>query len=140
MVPMHEKSCGAVVFKREEGFRYLLLHYEAGHWDFVKGQVEPHETERETAMRELKEETGISDASFVEGFKEQIGYFYRRDGKTISKEVIFFLVESRESRVKISYEHVGYEWLDYEAAMARLTFLNARNILEKANAFLKKQA
>jgi 8-oxo-dGTP pyrophosphatase MutT (NUDIX family) len=116
------------------------LHYEAGHWDFVKGQVEPHETERETAMRELKEETGISDASFVEGFKEQIGYFYRRDGKTISKEVIFFLVESRESRVKISYEHVGYEWLDYEAAMARLTFLNARNILEKANAFLKKQA
>jgi bis(5'-nucleosidyl)-tetraphosphatase len=135
---LYEKSCGAVVFRRDGPVKYLLLHYEAGHWDFVKGQIEPQETEKDTVMRELKEETGISDASFIDGFRQKIGYFYRRNGRTVSKEVVFFLVESKESRVKLSYEHVGYDWLDYDAAMARLTFRNARNVLEKAEEFLKE--
>ena len=56
---LKEKSCGAVIFhKKEELIRYLLLNYAAGHWDFVKGNVEPNETEKETVVRELKEETG----------------------------------------------------------------------------------
>lgn len=136
---LHEKSCGAVVFKRNGEVKYLLLHYEAGHWDYVKGQVEPHESEMETVLRELQEETGITEASFLEGFREVIGYFYRREGKTVNKEVIFYLVESRESEVRLSYEHIGFEWLSYEKAMARLTFPNARNILEKTNDYLKRR-
>ena len=44
LMSLHEKSCGAVVFKRDGEVQYLLLHYEAGHWDYVKGQVEPHES------------------------------------------------------------------------------------------------
>ena len=60
---IREKSCGAVVFlKKEEQTKYLLLNYAAGHWDFVKGNVEPNETEKETVLRELKEETAITDA------------------------------------------------------------------------------
>jgi 8-oxo-dGTP pyrophosphatase MutT (NUDIX family) len=132
-----EKSCGAVVFKRDVEVQYLLLHYEAGHWDYVKGQVEPHETEKDTVTRELEEETGIVDARFVEGFREEINYFYRREGKTVYKEVIFFLIESKDSRVKLSYEHVGYEWLNYEKAMAKLTFANAKKVLLKAHEFLR---
>ena len=138
LMSLREKSCGAVVFKRDGEVRYLLLHYEAGHWDYVKGQVEPHEIERDTVTRELKEETGITDACFIEGFREQISYFYRREGRTVYKEVIFFLIESKESRVKLSYEHVGYEWLNYEKAMAKLTFANARRVLERAHDFLRK--
>ena len=76
----HEKSCGAVVFKRDGEVEYLLLHYEAGHWDYVKGQVEQDESEKDTVTRELKEETGITDARFIEGFREEISYFYRRRG------------------------------------------------------------
>jgi 8-oxo-dGTP pyrophosphatase MutT (NUDIX family) len=132
-----EKSCGAVVFKRDGEVQYLLLHYEAGHWDYVKGQVEPHETEKDTVTRELEEETGIVNARFVEGFREEINYFYRREGKTVYKEVIFFLIESKDSRVKLSYEHVGYEWLNYEKAMAKLTFANAKKVLLKAHEFLR---
>ena len=61
---LREKSCGAVIFiKKDDSTKYLLLNYEAGHWDFVKGNVEPNETEKETVVRELKEETGITDAS-----------------------------------------------------------------------------
>ena len=136
---LHEKSCGAVVFKKNGEVKYLLLHYEAGHWDYVKGQVEPHESERETVLRELQEETGITEASFIEGFREVISYFYRREGKTVNKEVIFYLIESQESEVRLSYEHIGFEWLNNEKAMARLTFSNAKKVLEKANDFLKQR-
>jgi bis(5'-nucleosidyl)-tetraphosphatase len=133
-----EKSCGAVVFKRNEEVQYLLLHYEAGHWDYVKGQVEPHESEKGTVTRELEEETGITNPRFIEGFREEINYFYRRDRRTVYKEVIFFLIESKDSNVKLSYEHVGYEWLNYEEAMAKLTFANAKKVLARAHEFLGK--
>jgi bis(5'-nucleosidyl)-tetraphosphatase len=133
----HEKSCGAVVFRKNREVEYLLLHYEAGHWDYVKGQVEPNESEKDTAMRELKEETSIEKAHFVEGFREEISYFYRRDGKTILKKVVFFLLEAKVSEVRLSYEHIGYEWATFGKATERLTFSNARKTLKKAHDFLK---
>ena len=132
-----EKSCGAVVFKRNREIDYLLLHYGAGHWDYVKGQVESSETERDTVKRELKEETGIEEAVFVEGFREEISYFYRREGKTILKKVMFYLVETTKSGIRLSFEHTGYEWLNYQRAMEKLTFVNAKKVLTKANEFLK---
>jgi bis(5'-nucleosidyl)-tetraphosphatase len=137
---LHEKSCGAVVFfKTLEKTKYLLLQYEAGHWDFVKGNVEPDESEKETVLRELQEETGIIDAQFIEGFKEKIIYFYRRQGETVQKEVIFFVIQSQTEKVQLSFEHVGYIWLDYQKAMTKLTFKNARHILQKAHSFLKNK-
>ena len=134
---LREKSCGAVVFLKNTEVKYLLLHYEAGHWDFVKGNVEPNETEQETVIRELREETGITDAKFIEAFKEKIDYFYRRQGTTIHKEVIFYLMETHTETVKISYEHVGYIWLNYQQAMEKLTFKNARDVLQKAHKLMK---
>ncbi|MCW4045488.1 MAG: NUDIX domain-containing protein [Candidatus Bathyarchaeota archaeon] len=135
---LNEKSCGAVVYTRNVDIHYLLLHYEAGHWDFVKGNVEPNETEKETVIRELKEETGITDAKFIEGFKQKITYFYRRQGNTIHKEVTFFLIETRTRQVTISFEHIGYEWLNYTQAMEKLTFKNAKTVLQNAHEFLKQ--
>lgn len=137
---LREKSCGAVVFIRQENStKYLLLNYAAGHWDFVKGNVEPNETEKETVLRELKEETGITDARFIEGFKETIAYFYRRQGLTVNKEVVFFIIETHTEKVELSFEHVGYIWLDYQHAMEKLTFKNAIDVMQKAHDFLKKQ-
>jgi len=132
-----EKSCGAVVFRKIREFEYLLLHYEAGHWDFVKGQVEVNESEKETVMRELEEETKITDAHFVGNFREEISYIYRRKGKTIYKKVAYFLVQAQKSKVTLSYEHVAYVWLTYEKAIERLTFKNAKDVLKKAHEFLK---
>ena len=136
---LREKSCGAIVFAKNVEVHYLLLHYEAGHWDFVKGNVEPNESERDTVIRELKEETSIADAQFVDGFREKIEYFYRRQGATIHKEVVFFLIEAHTEKIELSYEHVGYDWLDYQRAMEKLTFKNAKDMLQKAHEFLKKQ-
>jgi len=134
---LREKSCGAVVFiVKENGIHYLLLHYEAGHWDFVKGNVEPNESEKNTVLRELQEETGIAAAKFVEGFKEKVEYFYRRQGATIHKEVVFYLIETQTEKVKLSFEHIGFVWLDYQHSKERLNFSNAKNVLQKANDFL----
>ncbi|MEM3000264.1 MAG: NUDIX domain-containing protein [Candidatus Bathyarchaeia archaeon] len=136
---IREKSCGAIVFLKDKEVKYLLLHYEAGHWDFVKGNVEPNENEKETVIRELREETGITDAQFIEGFREKIEYFYRRQGAKVHKEVIFFLAETHTEKVELSYEHVGYIWLDYQSALEKLTFRNAKMLLKKAHELLKAQ-
>jgi bis(5'-nucleosidyl)-tetraphosphatase len=137
---LREKSCGAVVFiKQSESVKYLMLNYTAGHWDFVKGNVEANEKEKETVVRELGEETAITDAAFIEGFREAIAYFYRRQGLTVHKEVVFFLMESKTDKVTLSFEHIGYIWLDYKQAMEKLTFKNAKDVLQKAHAFMKQQ-
>jgi len=134
-----EKSCGAIIFKRQkEGIKYLLLHYEAVHWDFPKGHQEKNEKEEITAARETKEETGIEDIEFADGFREVMAYFYKRGGETIHKEVVFFLAQSAAEEVTISKEHIGYAWLCYENAHKKLTFNNAKEVLRKADEFLNK--
>jgi len=135
----HEKSCGAVIFRVGNGTEYLLLHYEAGHWDFVKGHVEKGESEEETVRRETLEETGLENISFMSDFRERIDYFYRRRGRTVSKEVIFYLISnSGDEQVKISGEHIGYEWLPYREALERLTYKNAKETLRKAEDYVQR--
>jgi 8-oxo-dGTP pyrophosphatase MutT (NUDIX family) len=124
-----EKSCGAVIFKEN---KYLLLHYEGGHWDFVKGHVERGETEKGTVLRETQEEVGITEVSFIEGFRHRIGYYYRRAGNTVFKEVIFYLLESKTDAVRLSREHVGFEWMSFERSYDRLTYKNAKDTIQKA--------
>jgi bis(5'-nucleosidyl)-tetraphosphatase len=134
----HEKSCGAVVFtKSADDVEYLLLRYAAGHWDFVKGNVEPNESEIDTVLRELKEETGITANGTIDGFRERIEYYYRRQGDTIRKEVVFYLIETSAKKVQLSFEHVDFAWLSYQATMDKLTFKNAKDVLQKARAFLQ---
>ncbi len=134
-----EKSSGAVVFRKDKHVKYLLLHYEAGHWDFPKGHIEKNESEQQAALREIKEETGVSGVSFVDGFKETIKYFYKKEGKTVFKTVVFFIAETKTEKVKISFEHIGSEWLEYKDAFERLTYKNAKDVLEKADKFLMKK-
>jgi bis(5'-nucleosidyl)-tetraphosphatase len=135
----HEKSCGAVIFRARNGTEYLLLHYEAGHWDFVKGHVEKNESEQETVRREILEETGLRTHRFLDEFRQRINYFYRRRSRTVSKEVIFYFVEALgDEQVKISGEHIGYEWLPYDQALERLTYKNAKETLRKAEGHLQR--
>jgi len=133
---LKERSAGAVIFRKEgQETYYLLLYYEGGHWDFPKGNIEKGETPEETAVREIQEETGITSLKFIPGFRKTITYFYKRRGNTIFKQVIFFLVETADREVKISWEHQGFEWFDYRQAMERLTFENAKAILRAAHTY-----
>jgi len=129
-----ERSAGVVVcMEKPDGNRFLLLNYPTGHWDFVKGKIEQGETLHQTAVRETKEETGISDLEFVEGFEEKINYNFQFEGELIQKEVVFFLAKTKTDTVNVSHEHLDYTWLDYENALEKVTYQNAKNILSKAN-------
>jgi 8-oxo-dGTP pyrophosphatase MutT (NUDIX family) len=131
-----EKSCGAVIFRQNSERKYLLLHYEGGHWDFVKGHMEGNETEMETVLRETREEVDIADLSFIEGFRHRISYYYRRAGQTVFKEVIFYLLEAKTDSVRLSREHVGFDWLPFDRAYERLTFKNAKDTIKRARDYL----
>ncbi|MHA1616853.1 MAG: bis(5'-nucleosyl)-tetraphosphatase [Candidatus Njordarchaeales archaeon] len=134
-----ERSAGAIVFQKEDGKAlYLLLHYPAGHWDFPKGNIEKGEKEIEAARREIIEETGITDIEFIFGFREKIEYYYRKGKDLVHKEVIFFLAKTRQEKVRLSYEHVGYAWLRYEEALKKVTYESSRKVLEKAHEYLKR--
>ena len=132
MVLKEEKSIAAVLYYHKE---YLLLKYGLGHWEFVKGHIEPGETEKETIMRELKEETGIADAMIIEGFKENYDYFFTSGKNKIHKFVTCYLIKSYTQDISLSYEHVGYKWLPFKSARKQLTYNNAKKILTKAHNF-----
>lgn len=135
-----ERSAGAVIFRREGGrCLFLLLHYQGGHYDWPKGNIERGESELDTVRREVLEETGIADLTFYDGFRETIMYFYSRGGERIRKTVAFYLAETGTSEVKLSWEHVGYKWADFEESMNTLTYRNSREVLRKAKEFLERR-
>jgi len=132
-----QKSAGIVLFRNDSGKNeFLLLNYPQGHWDFIKGKVEQGETPHETALRETKEETGISDIEFIDGFKESVEYDFRFKNEDIHKKVIFFLAKTNEKKISLSHEHNDFVWLEYDDALKKTTFRNAKNVLSKANEFL----
>ena len=137
-----ERSAGAVVFYKEGSAEpeYLLLHYTAGHWDFPKGNIEAGENEKQAAIREIREETGITDVEFLDGFRMKIDYRYRHGRRLVLKEVVLFLARTRTRQVTLSHEHVGFAWRKYDEAMEHLTYQNAMNLLSGAREFLQKRS
>ena len=132
-----QKSAGIVLFRNiSNENEFLLLNYPQGHWDFIKGKIEQNETPHETAIRETKEETGITNIEFVDGFEESVEYDFRFKKEEIHKKVIFFLAKTNEKNIKLSHEHNDYLWLEYNDALKKTTFENAKNVLTKANEFL----
>lgn len=132
-----EKSAGAVVFLRQSGkIRYLLIKYGWGHWEFPRGLIEKGESLEETARREIKEETGIEDIKFIPGFREWIKFFFKLKGKNVMKIATFLLAETQTRKVKLSFEHKDWAWLEYRNALERLTYENSREILKRAHKFL----
>ena len=132
-----EKSAGIVLFRNDsDKNEFLLLNYPQGHWDFVKGKIEQNETSHEAAIRETREETVITNIEFIDDFEESVEYDFRFRKADIHKKVIFFLAKTNEKNIKLSHEHNDYIWLEYNDALKKTTFENAKNVLSKANQFL----
>jgi len=145
-----EKSIGAVVFRRKENREifFLLLQYPSknkNYYAFVKGHQEIGETDEETLKRELKEETGIEEIKIIPDFEEKEEYIFRdiykkpENPPLVKKEVIYYLVETFSKEVKLSKEHLSYQWLKFEEAKELLRFKQSKEIIEKAFLFLSKK-
>jgi len=134
---LEERSAGAVLYQElPSGKMYLLLNYPSGHWDFVKGNIEKGETFKQTVLREVREETGITDIDFVDKFEDKVEYYYQLDGEVIHKEVVFFLASTKTNEVKLSHEHRDYIWLSFNDSLEKLTYKTAKKLLKKSQGFM----
>lgn len=129
-----EKSCGAIIFQDIDGVRlFLLIHMNHGHWSFPKGHMEPHETEAQTAVREIHEETGLR-VTLLDGFRESITY---RLPDEANKEVVFFLALAQSGAISIQKEELqDARWLTFPQALELITYPKDRDVLMKAVRFL----
>ena len=134
---LEERSAGVILFNKSKDIQFLILKYPSGHWDFVKGNIEEGENEKETVKRELFEETGIDNLKIHQGFNKKVEYHYYKKNNKVHKIVSYYLAETNQKEVKLSFEHLDYKWSDYEDLMKSITFENSREILKKGNESIK---
>lgn len=131
---VREKSVGAIIFYVQGStISYLVLQYRHRGWEFARGHVEPGEDERETAQREITEETGLSDLQFVDGFREEKTWqFTNPEGDLVSKQAVFYLARSYTMDITLNNENLDYKWLPYQSTYSILAFDESKDILAKA--------
>ena len=133
----HEKSCGAIVYRKSHGNTEILLikHINSGHWSFPKGHMENGETEIETAIREIKEETSVN-VMIDPTFRETVSYFPKRDTQ---KTVVYFIARAKNYDFVPQEEEIAeIRWVDIGYASTILTYENDKNIVNKAKAAIKE--
>ncbi len=134
---LHEKSCGAIVYRKYHGNTEILLikHINSGHWSFPKGHVESGETEIETAVREIKEETAI-DVIIDPTFRETVSYSPRKD---TMKVVVYFLAKAKNVDFHRQEDEIAeIRWVDISYAANILSYENDRTIVSKAKTAIKE--
>ena len=135
-----EISAGIIIYRwTKEGPKFLLLYHGGRYWNFPKGKIEAKEGSYEAALREVREETGISrsDLGFDRGFWAHDSYAFTKDKQKVLKVVIYFLAEARHPHVRISEEHHGYGWFLYKDALRTLIYQNLKNNLKRAHDIIR---
>ena len=136
MLCLYEKTCGAVIYTVINGkFHFLLIKNESGHIGFPKGHIELNETEEETALREVFEETGIKIILDKE-FKMEYDYTTLEN---TYKKCVYFLAQYEYSPAKIQESEISQSWLvPFDEAMTLLNFVQDREILTEVKKRLEK--
>lgn len=136
----YERSCGAVVYRMDEGeIKYLLVRSKNGLWGFPKGHMEQGETEHETALREILEETSLN-VTIEDGFRATDTYpIGRGDAQDTIKQVVFFLAHYKDQEpAPQPSEITKLALMDLTSAMRALKFEGQKRILAKAHEFISK--
>lgn len=136
-----EISAGFIIFRRtKEGLLFLVLYHRGAYWNFPKGKIEKEERSFEAALRETREETGLTarDLRVARDFKTREQFVFRRSGQKVFKIVIFYLAETRNPQVRISdRSHQGYGWFPYREASRILgKYEESQKVLKEANDFI----
>jgi bis(5'-nucleosidyl)-tetraphosphatase len=138
----NDQSIGVITFYQfPRSVKYLLIKHRKGHWSFPKGHSDKGETKLETALRELKEETGVSKIQLLKKsvmLKEVYKFTDRKGVKTL-KKVNYFIAEAKNKKVKIdNKEVVNFKWCTFKAGLDKITFNESTSILRKADKIIRK--
>jgi bis(5'-nucleosidyl)-tetraphosphatase len=139
-----EISCGGVpvYFKRNINKKinplYLLVQHRGPlqYWAFPKGRQSQGESYEQTAIREIREETGQTDFKIMKRLISDSIYFPKRGPRTIVKKVVFFLVRFFSKEIKLSTEHINWRWATFEEALSLLTFDDYQRVLKESHELL----
>jgi len=117
----------------------VIVKHKQGHWGLPKGTPDPGEGPLKTALRELKEETGIEEVELVKDISFKERYHFSQAGRNFSKEVIYYLgwVKDRPKEAVPFDDIVEIKWLPLPAARKSLTYPEAREILRQIESYLK---
>jgi 8-oxo-dGTP pyrophosphatase MutT (NUDIX family) len=129
-----ETSAGGVVFRMANGAPlFLLIRDSYKNWGFPKGHLESGEQPEGAALREVSEETGLSDLS-LRGLIDTIDWHFRFRGRLIHKICHFFLMETAEASTSPQRTEgiTACRWLRYDDAEELISYANARDVLRKA--------
>ena len=139
-----ETSVGAFIYKIEKNEILFLLIYSKRNkeWGFPKGHIEPNETELETAKREIKEETGITDLNFVKDFRccdtyKIKGTLNTTKDRIIDKNVIYYLASTKEDFKGSIDDEIGqHKWLNFKDCIKYLKYEKQKELIKRASLFL----
>jgi 8-oxo-dGTP pyrophosphatase MutT (NUDIX family) len=130
-----ELAAGAVIFSAEDS-RVLVIHEsEEDRWCFPKGHVDPGESLRDAALREIREETGLAEVALLEELGDVAYRFYQpRHGRNVYKITVYYLGRTAERDVRLEPIFDRHEWIELADARARLPFESDRKMIEAAAA------
>ena len=137
----YEKSCGAVVYRiRTDRLFFLIEHMKLGHTSIPKGHVEAGENERETALREVKEETGL-DVALYDDFRTVDEHALAREGRPQDKKTnVYFLAEYRDQELVAQRSEVSeIVLMSFDEAMSCIQYEENRRELSEAEEYLNKK-
>ena len=127
-----EKSCGVVVFLDD---KVLIVKHNKGHYGLPKGHVEDGETDYDTAIREVKEETNV-DVEIIKGFRKVITYSPKEN---VMKDVVFFIGTAKTYNLKNQECEISrVEFYPIETAPDVITYDDERNLLIDAINYYKE--
>jgi 8-oxo-dGTP pyrophosphatase MutT (NUDIX family) len=129
-----ETSAGAVVFRLDRGEpKFLLIRDSYRNWGFPKGHLEVGEQADAAALREVGEETGLTDLA-IRGLVDTIDWEFRFRGDAIHKVCHFFLMETSQSRTSPQRAEgiSACRWSRFDEAERLVSYPNARDVLRVA--------
>jgi len=122
------------VFRRDgSNVAFLLIRDPYDNWGLPKGHIEGDESAVDAAVREVTEETGLSDVAVVAELPT-IDWYFRDNGRLVHKICHFYLVESTTGEPVPQREEGITEciWRTFRRAIETLTYDNAREVLRAA--------
>ena len=122
---VEEKACGCIITEND---KILLIRQMSGMWGFPKGHVEEGETEEQTAVREVKEETNIDVE--VDSAKRYVMHYKTDKGKY--KEVVLFIGKKVGGYLRMQPEEIiEAGWFEYQDALKIISYGNTRDLFKK---------